>query len=75
FTGHIKVFNSAVTMFVAPSNPSSIGSMHREHIHVVPSWWRGLVHYNCVFVSTDDTQEGMLGIEVARCHTPRVLVM
>ncbi|KAF9230397.1 hypothetical protein BU15DRAFT_16182, partial [Melanogaster broomeanus] len=64
FTGHIKVFNSAVATFVAPSDPSGIGSMRREHIHAVPSWRRGLARYDCVFVSTDDTQEGMLGMEV-----------
>ncbi|KAF9240171.1 hypothetical protein BU15DRAFT_87691 [Melanogaster broomeanus] len=68
FTGRIKVFNSAVATFVAPSDPSGIGSMRREHIHVVPSWRRGLARYDCVFVSTDDTQEGMLGMEVARVY-------
>ncbi|KIK76985.1 hypothetical protein PAXRUDRAFT_168173 [Paxillus rubicundulus Ve08.2h10] len=65
FTGHIKIFNSAAAMFVAQSNQSSIGSMHCEHICVVPSWWRGSACYDCVFVSTDNTQEGMLGMEVA----------
>ncbi|KAF9233392.1 hypothetical protein BU15DRAFT_53934 [Melanogaster broomeanus] len=42
--------------------------MRHEHIHTVPSWRRGLARYDCVFVSTDDTQEGMLGMEVARVY-------
>ncbi|KAF9238354.1 hypothetical protein BU15DRAFT_88408 [Melanogaster broomeanus] len=68
FTGPIKIFNSAIATFVAPSDPSGIGSMRHEHIHAVPSWRRGLARYDCVFVSTDDTQEGMLGMEVARVY-------
>ncbi|KIK79693.1 hypothetical protein PAXRUDRAFT_160615 [Paxillus rubicundulus Ve08.2h10] len=68
FTSHMKNFNSAIAMFVALSDPSGIGSMHREHIQAVPSWQRGLAHYDCMFVSTDDTQEGMLGMEVAQVY-------
>ncbi|KAF9225439.1 hypothetical protein BS17DRAFT_700582 [Gyrodon lividus] len=37
FTSRIKIFNSAIATFVAPSNPSDIGSMRRKHIHAVPS--------------------------------------
>ncbi|KIK82842.1 hypothetical protein PAXRUDRAFT_153431, partial [Paxillus rubicundulus Ve08.2h10] len=68
FIGHIKFFNSAAAMFMAPSDPSGICSMRREHIHAVLSWQRGSAHYDCVFVSTDDTQEGMLGMEVAQVY-------
>ena len=65
FTGRIKVFHSATATFVSPSDPSGIGSMQREHIRAAPSWRQGPAHYDCVLVSTDDTQEGMLGMEVA----------
>ncbi|KIJ58801.1 hypothetical protein HYDPIDRAFT_101977, partial [Hydnomerulius pinastri MD-312] len=68
FTGRIKIFNSATATFVAPSDPSGIGSMRREHIRAVPSWRRGPARYDCVFVNTDDAQEGMLSMEVARVY-------
>ena len=64
--GRIKVFHSAIVTFVSPSDPSGIGSMRREQIRAIPSWHRGPPRYDCVFVSTDDTQDGMLSMEIAR---------
>ncbi|KIL00124.1 hypothetical protein PAXRUDRAFT_130523, partial [Paxillus rubicundulus Ve08.2h10] len=37
----------------------------REKIHTVPSWHGGPARYDCVFVGTDDSVEGMLSMEVA----------
>ncbi|KAI5987021.1 hypothetical protein EDD15DRAFT_2372740 [Pisolithus albus] len=71
FTGRIKIFNSAIATFVAPSDPSGIGSMRRERIRATPSWQRGPARYDCVFVSTDDTQDGMLGMETFPCALVR----
>ena len=53
-------------MFVAPSDPSGIGSMRHEFIQDVPSWQRGPARYDCTYISTDDTKEGMLGMDIAR---------
>ena len=64
--GRIKVFHSATVTFVSPSDPSGIGSMRREQIRAIPSWHRGPPCYDCVFMSTDDTQDGMLSMEIAR---------
>ena len=64
--GHIKVFHSAIVTFVSPSDPSGIGSMRWEQIHAIASWHRGPPCYDCVFMSTDDTQDGMLSMEIAR---------
>ncbi|KIK80717.1 hypothetical protein PAXRUDRAFT_15634 [Paxillus rubicundulus Ve08.2h10] len=66
FTGSLKVFHSATAVFVSPSDPSGIGGMRREQIHATPSWHCGPGHYDCIFVSTDDTLEGMLSMEIAR---------
>ncbi|KIJ06884.1 hypothetical protein PAXINDRAFT_91336 [Paxillus involutus ATCC 200175] len=40
--------------------------MRREQIRATPSWHRGPARYNCVFVNTDNSCEGMLSMEVAR---------
>ncbi|KIM51404.1 hypothetical protein SCLCIDRAFT_33472 [Scleroderma citrinum Foug A] len=63
--GCIKVFHSATVTFVSPSDPSGIGSMQREQIRAIPSWHRGPPQYDCAFVSTDNTCDGMLSMEIA----------
>ncbi|KAI6003231.1 hypothetical protein F5J12DRAFT_906210 [Pisolithus orientalis] len=50
-TGHIKVFHSASVMFVSPTTPS---------------WYGGPEHYDTVFVNTDNTHDGMEGMNVAQ---------
>ncbi|KIO05507.1 hypothetical protein M404DRAFT_141006 [Pisolithus tinctorius Marx 270] len=66
FTGHVKIFHSATATFIAPSDPSGIGSMWHKYIRAMPSWHQGSGWYDCVFVSTDDTKEGMLGMDIAQ---------
>ncbi|KAF9228066.1 hypothetical protein BS17DRAFT_792960 [Gyrodon lividus] len=39
--------------------------MWREQICAMPLWHHGPGHYDCVFVSTDDTLEGMPSMEIA----------
>ncbi|KAG2035411.1 hypothetical protein BDR03DRAFT_934906 [Suillus americanus] len=66
FDGKIQVFNSASSMFYAPSDRSGIGGMRREHICACPVWRNKAPRYDCVFVNMDADVEGMGGMEVAR---------
>ncbi|KAF8415957.1 hypothetical protein L210DRAFT_3616358 [Boletus edulis BED1] len=60
----LAIFNLATATFVSPSDPSGIGSMRHETIHALPSWHQGPAQYDCVYVSTDDTKNGMLGMDI-----------
>jgi hypothetical protein len=42
--------------------------MRRERIRAVPSWNKGPSQYDCVFVSTDPTANGFLGLDAAWVH-------
>ncbi|KIK32535.1 hypothetical protein CY34DRAFT_18979 [Suillus luteus UH-Slu-Lm8-n1] len=64
YMGAIKVFNSAAATFIAPSDPSGITGMRREHIRAVPSWCNGPGRFDCAFVNTDDRQDGILSMDV-----------
>ncbi|KAI0671174.1 hypothetical protein C8Q78DRAFT_1069813 [Trametes maxima] len=64
--GLIRVFHSAVAVFYAPSDPSGIGGMHREHIRVTPSWRKGPPRYDCVFLGNDPSAPGLRSLHVAR---------
>ncbi|KAG1862611.1 hypothetical protein F4604DRAFT_1882264 [Suillus subluteus] len=66
FNGKIQVFNSASSMFYAPSDRSRIGSMRWEHIRACPIWRNEAPRYDCMFVNMDADVEGMGGMEVAR---------
>ncbi|KAG0695998.1 hypothetical protein DFH29DRAFT_991856 [Suillus ampliporus] len=65
FEGPIKIFNSAAATFFAPSDPSGIGGMRREHIRAVPSWRRGPPRYDTVFINTG-SEDSINGMEVGR---------
>ena len=62
----IHVYHSATATFYAPSDPSGVGGMHREHIRATPSWRKGPPRYDCVFVGADPTQRGFRSLMVAR---------
>ncbi|KAI0647706.1 hypothetical protein C8Q79DRAFT_906496 [Trametes meyenii] len=64
--GRIRVFHSAVSVFYAPSDPSGLGGMHREHIRVTPSWHKGPARYDCVFLGNDPNAPGFQSLHVAR---------
>jgi hypothetical protein len=66
FTGKIRVHNSAVATFHAPSDPSGAGGMRRERIRAIPSWRKGPPRYDCAFLSVDPDVRGMLGMTVVR---------
>ena len=60
---------SAVATFYAPSDICGTGGMRREWIRAVPSWRGRRGRYDCVFVHTDPSAEGMLGLEIARVRS------
>jgi len=65
----ISVYTSAVAMFYAPSDLSGIGGMHRERIRALSSWRGEGPRYDCIFINTDPTRNGMRGLEVARVRS------
>ncbi|KAG2107467.1 uncharacterized protein F5147DRAFT_745971 [Suillus discolor] len=62
----ITLYTSAVATFFAPSDLSGIGGMRYERIRTVDTWRNGPGHYDCVFVSTDSSADGMRGLNIAR---------
>lgn len=40
--------------------------MRRERIRAIPSWRKGPGRFDCVFVNTDPSAEGMRGLDIAR---------
>ncbi|KAG1804349.1 hypothetical protein EV424DRAFT_1330679 [Suillus variegatus] len=64
--GKLQVFNSASATFLAPSDPSGVGGMRREHIRACPLWRNEYPRNDCVFINTDSDAQGMRGLEVAR---------
>jgi hypothetical protein len=66
FMGKVSIFLSAVATYYAPSDPSGIGGMHREHFRATPSWRRGPARYDCVFVNSHPELGGMRGLDVVR---------
>jgi hypothetical protein len=62
----ISIYSSAVATFYAPSDISGIGGMRCERIHAIKSWRNGPGRYDCVFVNTDPSVDGMLGLDIAR---------
>ncbi|KAH9915818.1 uncharacterized protein B0H18DRAFT_1107822 [Fomitopsis serialis] len=62
----VRVFPSAVATFYAPSDVSGVGGMRRERIRAVSSWYNGPGRYDCVFVGTDPSQQGMRSMHAAR---------
>ncbi|OAX31653.1 hypothetical protein K503DRAFT_727701 [Rhizopogon vinicolor AM-OR11-026] len=66
YTGRIDVVNSAIATYFAPSDPSGVAGMRRERIRATPSWRRGPPRNDCVFVSVDNTIDGINGMDIAR---------
>lgn len=66
FSGDISVFPSAAATYYAPSDPSGVGGMRREHIRATSSWRQGPARYDCAFVNSRPQLEGMRGLDVVR---------
>ncbi|KAI0360029.1 hypothetical protein OH77DRAFT_1586687 [Trametes cingulata] len=62
----VRVYHSAIATFYAPSDPSGIGGMHREHIRATPSWRKGPPRYDCVFIGKDPHADGFRSLHAAR---------
>jgi hypothetical protein len=66
YSGKIRVHNSAVATFHAPSDPSGIGGMRHEHIRAMPSWRNTSSRYDCVFLNRDPDLPGVQGMDIVR---------
>jgi hypothetical protein len=66
FHEKISVYPSAVATFHAPSDLCGTGGMRRERIRAISSWRKGPARYDCLFVNTNPSAEGMCGLDVAR---------
>ncbi|KAI6042368.1 hypothetical protein EDC04DRAFT_2866821 [Pisolithus marmoratus] len=64
YDGSVNVYNSASSMFYAPSDVSGLHGMCHKHIHCSPTWRNEGSHYDCVFVVTNPHMKGMLGLDV-----------
>ncbi|KAI6009055.1 hypothetical protein EDC04DRAFT_2581777, partial [Pisolithus marmoratus] len=65
YDGSVHVYNSASSMFYAPSDVSGLHGMCHKHIHCFPTWRNEGPCYDCVFVVTNPHMKGMLGLDVA----------
>ncbi|KIO03803.1 hypothetical protein M404DRAFT_144875 [Pisolithus tinctorius Marx 270] len=65
YDGSVCVYNSASSMFYAPSDMSGLHGMCHEHIRCSPMWRNEGPRYDCVFIVTDPHAEGMLGLDIA----------
>ena len=66
FQNKINVFHSAMAVFFAPSDPSGIGGMRREHIRSSPSWRCEGERRDCILVSNHSDDGKADSFEVAR---------
>ncbi|KAF7303508.1 hypothetical protein MIND_00579900 [Mycena indigotica] len=64
--GKIYTYNSAQSIFYAPSDICGIGGMRRERIRSARSWFKGPPRYDCAFVVHDRDAPGMLGFHIGR---------
>ncbi|KAF7310320.1 hypothetical protein MIND_00406100 [Mycena indigotica] len=65
-TTRFYTYNSARSIFHAPSDICGIGGMRREYIRATKSWFGGGARYDCVLVVHDRDAPGMQGMHVAR---------
>ncbi|KAH9856101.1 hypothetical protein C2E23DRAFT_722466 [Lenzites betulinus] len=66
FDQQVYVHNSAEASFHAPSDPSGLEGMRREHLRATSAWRGKHPRYDCVFVNRDSSLHGLLGMDVAR---------
>ena len=66
FDGMISVFTSAAANYYAPSDPSGICGMHKEHIRATPSWRQGPPRYDCAFIHSEPELDSIHGLRIVR---------
>ncbi|KAJ7257138.1 hypothetical protein C8J57DRAFT_1436994 [Mycena rebaudengoi] len=64
----VFMYNSACTVFYAPSDVGGIGGMHHEHIRAVQSWYHGPPRYDCVFIEHNLEAAGFRRLHAACVH-------
>ncbi|KAJ6631895.1 hypothetical protein B0H10DRAFT_2172192 [Mycena sp. CBHHK59/15] len=64
----ISVYHSAITTFYAPSDPSGIRGMHREHIWSTPTWRKHGPCQDCTFAVENQQEQGFRGMSVVCVH-------
>ncbi|EIW77696.1 hypothetical protein CONPUDRAFT_108937 [Coniophora puteana RWD-64-598 SS2] len=62
----IKVVNSAISTFRAPSDQCGSGGLKRERIRSTPLWRSEAPRHDCVLTIVDESRPGTLSMEVAR---------
>ena len=63
------IFNSAVAIVHAPSDPSGIGGMRREFIRAMHSWRHGASHFDCMLYKGNTANpRGMHDLQVVQAH-------
>ena len=69
----IRTYNSATSIFYAPSNQCGPGGMFHEVVRAVSHWGMGEIpgpRYDCVYVMKHDTPDiGMRNLRVARVYS------
>ncbi|EGO30855.1 hypothetical protein SERLADRAFT_412417 [Serpula lacrymans var. lacrymans S7.9] len=61
----VRTSNQAhIFCFLALSDKSGVGGMHREVIHVTPMWHKGPAWHDTVFVERNATLPGMQGLDI-----------
>ena len=65
-SGKISLHYSAATTFYAPSDPSGLHGIYREHIRATPAWRNEGSRYDCAFINRDPDQPGMRGLDIGR---------
>ena len=68
FEGYVSAHTSAMSIFFAPSDPSGLTGLRKEHICATPRWRNGPARYDCVFVKNgaQASRTGFCGLRVAR---------
>ncbi|OBZ73048.1 hypothetical protein A0H81_06618 [Grifola frondosa] len=66
FDERISVFFSAASTYYAPSDPSGVGGMHREHIRATPMWFGTAPRFDCAFVNYQPDLDGIQALAVVR---------
>ena len=64
--GKVRVFNSAVATFHAPSDPSGIKGMRREFIRCTDDWRKMGPRRDVTFLNRDPELPGLRGIDVVQ---------
>ncbi|KAH9916552.1 hypothetical protein B0H21DRAFT_781954 [Amylocystis lapponica] len=60
------VVYSAAATFYAPSDPSGVGGMRREHIRVNPSWRQLGARFDCAFIKNPSANDDVDAFDIAR---------